>query len=114
MDFSKLTDKEILNIANPLMDNLMDGSSERDYEKHSKDFTKRLKNIVTKENLEKQLSENKLGEFTKRELITIIRKKNSIFVLWRQWLSKSEDEFLAEIVIIEKDGRYLVDHSWIR
>jgi len=114
MDFSKLSDKEILDIANPLMDNLMDGSTERDYEKHSKDFTKRLKNIVTKENLEKQLQENKLGEFTKRELISIIRKKNSIFVLWKQWMSKSSDEFLAEIVIIEKDGKYLVDHTWIR
>ena len=114
MDFSKLSDKEILDIANPLMDNLMDGSTERDYEKHSKDFTKRLKNIVTKENLEKQLKENELGEFTKRELISIIRKKNSIFVLWKQCMSKSTDEFLAEIVIIEKDGRYLVDHNWIR
>jgi hypothetical protein len=114
MDFSKLSDKEILDIANPLMENLMDGSSEHDYEKHSKDFTERLKNIVTKENLEKQLRENKLGEFTKRELISIIRKKNSVFVLWKQWLSKSTDEFLAEIVIVEKDGKYLVDHNWIR
>ena len=100
MDFTKLSDQEILNIANPLMDNLMNGSTEHDYEKHSKDFTKRLKDIVTKENLEKQLQENTWGEFTKRELISIIRKKNSIFVLWKQWLSKSTDEFLAEIIII--------------
>ncbi len=114
MDFSKLSDKEILDIANPLMDNLMDGSTERNYKKHSKDFTNRLKNIVTKENLEKQLRENTLGEFTKRELITVIKKKDSIFVLWKQWLSKSTDEFLAEIVIVEKDGRYLVDHNWVR
>ena len=114
MDFSKLSDEEILHIANPLMDNLMEGSSERNHEKHSRDFTNRLKNIVTKENLEKQLRDNVLGEFTKRELINIIRKKDSIFVLWKQWLSNSEDEFLAEIVIIEKENRYLVDHTWVR
>lgn len=114
MDFSKLSDKEILDIANPLMDNLMEGSSERDYEKHSRDFTDRLKSIVTKENLEKQLSENTLGEFTKREFLSIIRKKNAIFVLWKQWFSKSSDEFMAEIIIVHRDGRFLVDHNWIR
>ena len=114
MNFSKLSDEEILNIANPLMNNLMEGSSERNHEKHSRDFTNRLKNIVTKESLEKQLHDNVLGEFTKRELINIIRKKDSIFVLWKQWLSNSEDEFLAEIVIIEKENRYLVDHTWVR
>lgn len=114
MDLSKISDKEILDIATSLMNNLMDGSSERDYEKHSKDFTKRLKDIVTKENFEKQFKDNNLGEFTRRELLTIIRKKASILVLWKQWLSKSTDKFLAEIVIVNKDGRYLVDHNWIR
>ena len=42
MDFSKLSDKEILYIANPLMENLIEGSSERNYEKLSRDFTDRL------------------------------------------------------------------------
>ena len=51
MDFDKLTDEEILNIANPLMDNLMEGSSERNHQKHTRDFTDRLKAIVTEENL---------------------------------------------------------------
>lgn len=33
MGFSQFIDKEILDIANPLMDNLVDGSTNRDYEK---------------------------------------------------------------------------------
>lgn len=113
-DLSTLTDNEILAIANPLIDNLMQGSTERNYDKHAKDFTQRLKNIVTKENLEQQWQNNELGDFTKRELISIIRKKDGIFVLWKQYLSKSTDEFLAEIYIVEENGRFLVDHNWIR
>ena len=114
MDFSKLSDKEILDIAIPLMENIIEATKEADYEKLSKNFTKRLKGIVTKEAFEKQLSENSLGKFGKRELLSIIHKKHSIFVLWKQWFSESEDEFLAELVIIYKDGQYLVDHDWFR
>ena len=114
MDFSKLTDNEILDIANPLLENIIEATEEADYEKLSKDFTKRLKSIVTKETFEKQLSDNVLGKFGKRELLGIIHKKHSIFVVWKQWFVESDDEFLAEIVIVHKDGRYLVDHDWFR
>lgn len=114
MDFNKLTDTEILDIANPLMDNIVAATEEADYEKLSKYFTNRLKSVVTKEAFEKQLSNNNLGKFGKRELLTIIHKNNSIFVLWKQWFTESEDEFLAEIVIVNKDGQYLVDHDWFR
>jgi hypothetical protein len=114
MDFSKLTDDDILAIANPLMDKLMQASTDRDHAKHIEDFTARLKNIVTKENLETQWANSTDGEFSRRKFLTIIRKKSHIFVLWKQWMSASEDEFLAEIVIVYRDGRYLVDHTWVR
>lgn len=114
MDFSKLTDQEILDIANPLMDNLMDGSTERNHQKHVHDFTDRLKAIVTEENLLEQWKDNDKGEFLKRELLSVIRKSDNIFVLWKQWFTKSNDEHLAEIYIVEQDGKLLVDHTWIR
>ena len=114
MDFSKLSDKEILDIATPLMDNIMQGSSEGNYEKLSRDFTNRLKKIVTKDCFEKQIADNTLGDFKNRELLSIIHKKDSIFVLWKQWFTESSDEFLAEIIIIQKNGKFLVDHDWFR
>jgi len=103
-----------MDIANPLMDNLMEGSSERNYKKLSRDFTDRLKSVVTKTNFETQLAENTLGDFAKREFLSIIHKKDSIFVLWKQWFTESEDEFLAEIIIVHQDGKFLIDHDWFR
>ena len=114
MDFDKLTNEEILNIANPLMNNLMDGSSERNYQKHTRDFTKRLKAIVTEDNFLAQWKDNRVGEFSKREFLSVIRKRDSIFVLWKQWFTDSHEEYLAEICIIENSGKLLVDHVWIR
>ena len=53
MNFEEMTDKEILMLANPIMDNLMDASTEINHEKHIQDFSDRLKAIVTKDYLEK-------------------------------------------------------------
>ena len=47
MSLSKMTDAEILAIVEPLMDNCLAGSTERDYAKHVRDFTDRLRAIVT-------------------------------------------------------------------
>ena len=45
---------EILTIANPIMDNLMEGSTEINHEKHTRDFTDRMKKIVTKDYLDEE------------------------------------------------------------
>ena len=70
MDLSEKSAKEILSVATPIMDNLMDGSTERNHKKHTRDFTDRAKRIVTKENLEKQCKEYqaKWGYFARESL----------------------------------------------
>ena len=49
MNFEEMTEQEILDIANPIMDNLMDASTSIDHERHVRDFNKRMLKIVTKE-----------------------------------------------------------------
>jgi len=39
MNFEEMSDDEILNIANPIMDNLMEASTDIDHERHIRDFT---------------------------------------------------------------------------
>ena len=43
MNFSEHTDAEILAIANPFLDNVIDASNEINYEKFSKDLSKNMK-----------------------------------------------------------------------
>lgn len=49
MTLAEKSDGEILAVADPIMDNLMKGSTAIDHEKHTRDFTDRMKCIVTKE-----------------------------------------------------------------
>lgn len=115
MELAQQSDEQILAVANPLMDNLMQGSREIDHAKHTRDFTARLKEIVTADRLEAMCKDYqaRIGYFERREVVGVFRRKNSVAVVWRQWSTRTDDEFVAEIVVVEKDGKYLVDHAMI-
>ena len=53
MTLESMSEADILGVANPIMDNLMDASTAIDHERHIRDFTERMKAIVTKEHLQK-------------------------------------------------------------
>ena len=85
MSLSQMTDAEILAIVEPLMDNCLAGSTERDRAKRVRDFTDRLRAIVTPENLVAQLESGQPnnGYFAERELISIFRRPGWVGVVWR-------------------------------
>jgi hypothetical protein len=115
MNFEEIPESEISSIANEMMDNLMDASTSIDHACHVKDFTDRLKNIVTKEHLIKVCEEyqSEKGFFAERNQITILRRPNSAIVIWKQKFTKVSGEYLAEMIIVHKNGRFLVDHIWV-
>ena len=85
MSLSKMTDAEILAIVEPLMDNCLAGSTERDHAKHVRDFTERLRAIVKLENLAAQLEAGQPtnGYFAECKLIGIFRRPDRVGVVWR-------------------------------
>jgi hypothetical protein len=107
MNWLLLSDKKIMTMITPIMDNLMDASTEINYEKHVRDFSDNMKRIVTKDELHKQCKDyqSTLGFFTKREFVGIFRKKDDVRVFWKQWYSKSENEYLAFIHIKSRDNK---------
>ena len=115
MNFQEMSEKEILDIATPIMDNLMQASTDIDHPKHVQDFTDRAKAIVTKEHLEwvceKYQSEK--GTWGKRELVAVRKRPDSAAIIWKQFCSKAEGEYVAEIVLIHQNGRFLVDHAMV-
>ena len=107
MNWLEMTDKEIMDIASPIMDNLMDASTNIDHQQHVRDFSDKLKSIVTKKNLEKQCKEyqKELGFFSTRELVGIFKKETDVRVFWKQWYTNSKNEFVAFIHLVENNGR---------
>ena len=103
--FSNLSVDEILQIVEPIMDNCLEGSNEDDHQKHTRDFTDRMKNIVTPENLKKQLSHSPRSYFTKREFLNIFRRDKSIAVVWKQYISNSNNELINQAIFVEINKR---------
>jgi hypothetical protein len=115
MNFESMSEKEVSDIANPIMDSLMDASSQIDHEKHVQDFTDRLKSIVTKEHLQEICKEyqKEKGFFSERDQLSVLRRPDSAIITWKQKFTKVSGEYLAEMVLVNKNGKFLVDHTWV-
>ena len=115
MQLSARNDAEILAVADPIMDRLMEGSNRIDHAMHVSDFTERLKSMVSEAGLERMCTDfqSRSGLFSHRELVAIFRRSDSVAIVWRQYATETDDEFVADLVLVEKDGRYLVDHALV-
>ncbi|EKF75154.1 hypothetical protein A11A3_04220 [Alcanivorax hongdengensis A-11-3] len=115
MNFEKMSENEILAIATPIMDNLMEASTKIDHEAHIRDFTDRMKKIVTKEYLQKvclQYQKEK-GFFSERKPVAVFKRPDSAAIIWKQSFTKAKGEFVAEMVLVNQNGRFLCDHAMV-
>ncbi len=115
MNFEEMSQEEILAIANPIMDNLMEASTEMNHERHVLDFTDRLKNIVTKEYLQKvcEKYQEEKGDFSTREVVAVFKRPDSAAIIWKQYFTEAKGEFVAEMVLVNVDGQYKCDHVMV-
>ena len=110
-----LGNAEILEIVEPLIDNMLAGSADIDHGRHVRDFTDRLKVIVTDENLARQCADYqaRLGVFARREFVALFRREHPVAATWRLFFTRSEDEFVLEAMFVERDGRLQIEHCMI-
>lgn len=115
MNFKEMSDEEIMAIANPIMNNMMSASTEINHERHVKDFTERLKSIVTKKYLQKvcERYQTEKGFFSEREPVAIFKRPDSAVIVWKQSFTKAQGEYVAEMVLVKQKGKYLVDHAMV-
>ena len=115
MNFEEMTDQEIIDIANPIMDNLMEASTEIDHARHVADFTDRIKDICTEEYLQKVCEgyQRKNGYFASRELVAVFKRPDAAAIIWKQFFTKAKGEFVAEMLLVHDKGKFLVDHVMV-
>jgi hypothetical protein len=111
MGLSDLGDAELLKIATPIMDNLMDASTHIDYERHVRDFSERAKASLDEANFRRicEHYQRERGYFADRALLGILRRPGSVIVVWKQTFTKAPGEYLAELVLAEHGGSPLIE-----
>lgn len=115
MDLARKSDAEILAVANPIMDNLMDASTVIDYARHVRDFTDRAKSVLPEARLKAicEQYQSAKGLFAEREFVAIFRRPDSVAVIWRQAFTNAPGQYVAELVLVEQGGKCLVDHVMV-
>lgn len=113
--FEHLSDQQLMQVANTLMDRLMTASTHIDYAAHTQDFSKRALGVLNQNQFEhicKHYQKEK-GFFTQRDCVAIFRRPESIAIIWKQNFSIAQGDFVAEMVIIIEDDCYKVDHVFV-
>jgi len=115
IDLAQKSDVEILAITTPIMDNLTDASTAIDYERHTRDFIDRARSVLSKEWLQSICKHYQSTRkfFVNREFVAVFRYPDFVAVVWRQWFTRQQGEYVAELVLVRQGNRYLVDHVMV-
>ena len=101
MKLLEKSDKEILEIAQPIWDNLVKSSNIKDYGTFTKDFSSQMLYGANEVELGKQWANNKLltSLSEKQEFLGTIRRSQFITVLYKQSSQTMPGEFLGRLVL---------------
>ncbi len=105
MKFLEKTDKEIIEIANPIWDNLIKSSNIKDYGSFTRDFSSQMLFGANEVELGKQWANNKLLTSLSEDKIVLgcLRRNLHITVLYKQTSKTVPGEFLGRLVLGVED-----------
>ena len=106
MKLLEKSDQEIIDIANPIWDNLVKSSNIKDYGSFTRDFSTKMLFGANEVEIGKQWTNNKLltSLSKKRKFFGCLRRNNHVTVLYKQTSDEVPGEFLGRLVLgIEDD-----------
>ena len=110
MKLLEKTDEEILKIANPIWDNLIKCSNNKDYSGFTKDFSAQMLYGANEIELGKQWANNKLltSLSNQREFLGCLRRNNFVSVIFKQKSDTVSGDFLGRLVLGIEDDKIKV------
>ena len=110
MKLLEKTDEEILKFANPVWDNLVPCSNNKDYSGFTKDFSAQMLYGANEVELGKQWANNKLltGLSKQRKFLGCLRRNNFVTVLFKQKSDTVPGDFLGRLVLGVEDDKVKV------
>jgi len=110
MDLLNKTDEEIIEIANPIWDNLIKASNQKDYGGFTRDFSSQMLFGANEVELGKQWASNKLltSLSNKKEVLGCLRRNLHVTVLYKQISNTIPGDFLGRLVLGVEDDEVKV------
>ena len=110
MKLLEKSDQEIIDIANPIWDNLVKSSNIKNYSGFTKDFSSQMLFGANEVELGKQWANNKLlnSLSDKKEVFGCLSRDLYVSVLYKQTSNTIAGEFLGRLVLGEENGEIKV------
>ena len=110
MKLLEKTDQELLKIANPIWNNLIECSNNKDYSGFTKDFSAQMLYGANEVEIGKQWTNSKLltSLSKQKEFLGCLRRNNYVTVLYKQTSDKVPGEFLGRLVLGVEDDKVKV------
>ena len=106
MNLLDKTDEEIIEIANPIWDNLVKSSNIKDYGRFTRDFSSQMLFGANEVELGKQWANNKLltNLSDKKVVLGCLRRNLHVTIIYKQTSNTIPGDFLGRLVLgIEDD-----------
>ena len=110
MDLLEKTDEEIIEIANPIWDNLVRTSNQKNYGGFTRDFSSQMLFGANEVELGKQWANNKLltSLSDKKVVLGCLRRNLHITVIYKQTSKTVPGDFLGRLVLGVEDDEVKV------
>jgi hypothetical protein len=110
------TNEEVRAIAEPILDNILEGFKTDDYVKYSRDLDDTLKETIPENKFletDRQI-ESSIGNYQSREYLGFLTKGQMTVVLWKGRFDRSVDDVLIKLVVSKRKDKYLVTGLWFQ
>ena len=110
MNLVEKTDDEILKLANPIWDGLIESSNKKDYGAFTKNFSKKMLFGANEVEIGKQWAGNKLLTSLSKESVCFgcLRRNEHVTILYKQTSNEVPGEFLGRLVLGIEDDKIKV------
>ena len=104
MNLQDKTDEEIIKIADPLWDNLIKCSNNKDYSGFTKDFSAQMLYGANEVELGKQWANNELlvNLSENKDCLGCLRRNDYVTIIYKQKSKKIPGDFLGRLVLGEE------------
>jgi hypothetical protein len=115
-DFIGQNNPEVQAVANPILDGVLKGLQDGDYDLYSQNFDDTLKDVISKKKflrVRNSISKS-IGTYESRRYLGYLQKGKTTVVLWKGKFTNSADDVLIKLVLSRRGDQTKVLGLWFQ
>ena len=115
-DFVGQTDKQVQDVATPILDNLMRGFNQGNYDQYAKDFDDTMREAIPEQKFQQVRSQilKKLGKYKDKKYLGFLNQQRYTIILWKGKFAESKDDILIKLVLSKRQDKTVVVGLWFQ